>query len=395
MALEERAGMGKTAVRLVIGIGIMVFFSCLFVVDEIPAIRSFTAWGKDIVNGAGLYTEGGQGVEEMAMEFLGGQMYWQGISEEGQEKRILAENDGNMEVAFGEKETIFGDVDMSGDKGQKALAENSVAVSGKAIRHRSEALEKLRETLDTEYLWNHFYIVDSTTSVKKSIFPVKELLERDMRMKQNKGKKQILIYHTHGASEYFADSKNGKIEDSVVGVGDALTKELEKLGYGVIHDRSRYDLIHGSLDRSLAYNEALTGIQKILACNPDVKVVIDLHRDSVGRGKHTYTTINGRKWAIVMFFNGLSRTRSGPISYLENPNLQGNLAFSLQLKCKAMEYYDGFTKPIYLKGYRYNLHLQERSLLIELGNENNTVEEAKNAAAPLADILHKVLSGQG
>ena len=115
----------------------------------------------------------------------------------------------------------------------------------------------------------------------------------------------------------------------------------------------------------------------------------------MGKGKHTYTTINGKKSAIVMFFNGMSRTKSGPIAYLQNPNLKGNLAFSLQLKCKAMEYYDEFTKPIYLKGYRYNLHLKERSLLIELGNENNTVEEAKNAAAPLADILHKVLSGQG
>ena len=62
------------------------------------------------------------------------------------------------------------------------------------------------------------------------------------------------------------------------------------------------------------------------------------------------------------------------------------------MKCTAMEYYDGFTKPIYLKGYRYNLHLEPRSLLIELGNENNTVEEAKNAVAPLADVLDKVLS---
>ena len=123
-----------------------------------------------------------------------------------------------------------------------------------------------------------------------------------------------------------------------------------------------------------------------------IKVLIDLHRDSVGKGKHTYTTIQGKKTAIVMFFNGMSRTKSGAIPYLYNPNLQGNLAFSLQMKCTAMEYYDGFTKPIYLKGYRYNLHLEPRSLLIELGNENNTVEEAKNAAAPLADVLDKVLS---
>ena len=58
-----------------------------------------------------------------------------------------------------------------------------------------------------------------------------------------------------------------------------------------------------------------------------------------------------------------------------------------------MELFDGFTKPIYLKGYRYNLHLKERALLIELGNENNTVEEAMNAAAPLAKVIEDVLKG--
>ena len=94
-----------------------------------------------------------------------------------------------------------------------------------------------------------------------------------------------------------------------------------------------------------------------------------------------------------MFFNGMSRNQSGEIAYLTNPNREANLAFSLQLKCHAMELFDGFTKPIYLKGYRYNLHLKERALLIELGNENNTVEEAMNAAAPLAKVIADVLKG--
>lgn len=179
----------------------------------------------------------------------------------------------------------------------------------------------------------------------------------------------------------------------MIGVGDELTKALEKKGYGVIHDRTKYDLVQGRLDRSLAYNQALASVEKILQKNPSIQVVIDLHRDSVGKGKHTYTTINGKKCAIVMFFNGMSRSKNGPIPYLYNENLTDNLAFSLQLKCLAMERYPGFTKPIYLKGYRYNLHLRKRSLLIELGNENNTVEEAKNAASPLAEVIAGVLAG--
>lgn len=254
-------------------------------------------------------------------------------------------------------------------------------------------VNKLRENKDVGYLWNHFYIIDSTTSVTKDLFDVENMLNRNMTLKQKQGKKQILIYHTHGASEGFCDSRKGQEEDSIVGVGTVLAEELEKNGYSVLHDTTKYDLINGKLDRSKAYNTSLDGIQKSMRENPDIQVTIDLHRDSVGKNKHTYTMIDGKKTAIVMFFNGMSRTKKGSIDYLFNPNLEANLSFSLQLKCHAMETYEGFTKPIYLKGYRYNLHVAERALLVELGNENNTVEEAKNAAAPLAKVIADVLKG--
>ena len=275
-------------------------------------------------------------------------------------------------------------------------SENVAAVpaSGVTSNTGEEAfVKKLWETKDVHYLWDHFYIVDSTTSVKRKLFPVERLLKRDMKLPVQNGKKQILIYHTHGASESFSDSRSGKVADGVIGVGEKLAKELEKKGYGVIHDTTKYDWMDGKIDRSKAYNVSLAGVQKQLEKNPDIQVIIDLHRDSVGKNRHTYTTIDGKRTAIAMFFNGMSRNQSGEIAYLTNPNREANLAFSLQLKCHAMELFDGFTKPIYLKGYRYNLHLKERALLIELGNENNTVEEAMNAAAPLAKVIADVLKG--
>ena len=107
------------------------------------------------------------------------------------------------------------------------------------------------------------------------------------------------------------------------------------------------------------------------------------------------TEIDGRPTARFMFFNGLSRTRkTGNIAYLYNENQDANLAFSFQMQLKAAEYYPGLTRKIYLKGYRYNMHLRPQSLLIELGAQNNTVEEAMNACDPLAHILDMVLSGQ-
>ena len=105
------------------------------------------------------------------------------------------------------------------------------------------------------------------------------------------------------------------------------------------------------------------------------------------------TVVDGKKTAQIMFFNGLSRNASGNISYLQNKNLQGNLSFSLQLKLVCMHRFQNLAKPIYLKGYRYNMHLKERFTLIELGNENNTLQEEINATKPLAMILDCVLQG--
>ena len=93
-----------------------------------------------------------------------------------------------------------------------------------------------------------------------------------------------------------------------------------------------------------------------------------------------------------MFFNGLSRTTSqGNLSYLPNPYIEDNLAFSFQMQLAAAEYYPGFTRRIYLKGYRYNMHLCPKSMLIEVGAQTNSFEEAKNAMEPLAILLAKVL----
>lgn len=384
--------MKKMVIRLLGGICAVFFAVVLLGMKEIPAVDEIRETGWTLLTQSLGGHAGEYGAYPMVLEMLGEKQYFN-PGRESEQELILAENRQNNRSGEGVDGTGSGQMvgDVYGGESAETMAQGGRTT---AVRTSNATVEKLRNTLDTTYLWNKFYIIDSTTSVKKDMFDVKKLLEKDLKLPKKKGKKQILIYHTHGASEHFSDSSD-KIEDSVVGVGTELTKELEKRGYGVYHDMTRYDWINGKLDRSLAYNKALDGIQKIRKENPDIKVIIDLHRDSVGKGKHTYTTIQGKKSAIVMFFNGLSRKKTGPIDYLQNPNLQGNLAFSLQMKCKAMEYYDGFTKPIYLKGYRYNLHLEERSLLIELGNENNTVEEAKNAAAPLADVLDKVLSGHG
>ena len=64
----------------------------------------------------------------------------------------------------------------------------------------------------------------------------------------------------------------------------------------------------------------------------------------------------------------------------------------MQAACN--EYYPGIARRIYLKAYRYNMHLCPKSLLIELGAQNNTEEEARNACELLAHVLDLVFSGK-
>lgn len=254
-----------------------------------------------------------------------------------------------------------------------------------------------REQLtDFNYLLNNFFVVDPTTTALESQINVDTLLGKDMKLEKNPEQPQILIYHTHSQEE-FADSVEGDTSTTVIGVGDYLVQLLqERYGYQVLHITDTFDIVDGQLDRSAAYNYAEPVISQALQEHPTIEVVIDLHRDGVDESKHLVTEVNGKPTAQVMFFNGLSRTnQNGEISYLPNPYIEDNLAFSFQLEYLAKQYYPEYTRCIYLKGYRYNLHLKPRSLLLEVGAQTNTVEEAKNAMEPFADLLYKVLSGSG
>lgn len=241
---------------------------------------------------------------------------------------------------------------------------------------------------DYETLISTFYAVDKYALAGSDLFNVDSLLNMDLTISKEDPSPQILIYHTH-SKEAFADSVPGDSSQSIVGVGDFLTSILtEQYGYGVLHHTAEYDTI-----RDEAYAKSLPEIERILQENPSIQVVIDLHRDSASSGRDMVVDLNGRKTARFMFFNGISRsTKTGSIDYLENPNLMENLAFSFQMQAAAGEYYPGITRKIYIKQYRYNMHLCGKTLLIELGDESNTVEEAKNACYPIAHLLDMVLT---
>lgn len=255
---------------------------------------------------------------------------------------------------------------------------------------KKQASVDLEELDDYRTLVQKHYRIDGTTGSNASQLNVKKLLKKDLTLTADVDGPQILIYHTHSLEGY-RDSESGNLKESVVGVGDYLAELLqERYGFQVLHDRGTYDA-----DRDRAYGVAAPALEKILAEHPTIEVVIDLHRDGVGENTYLLTEVNDTAMAPVMFFNGLSYTnKNGKLASLNNPNLSENLAFSLQMELLASEYYPGFTRGIYLKGLRYNLHYCPKSLLVEVGAQTNTLQEAMNAMPPLADVLNRVLSGE-
>ena len=241
-----------------------------------------------------------------------------------------------------------------------------------------------------DFLRDQFFIEDETVLARADILDGTVLAEKDLTL-SGEGDPLVYIYHTH-SQEGYADSKSGVASMSVIALGDRLTEILtEEYGLSVLHNPYAYDMVEGEEERSRAYNYAKADLEKVLEEHPSIQVIIDLHRDAVPEEMHLVTEIDGKPTAKIMFFNGLSENREGEMESLPNPYREDNLAFSLQMMLNAEAYYPGFMRGIYLKCYRYNLHFRPRSVLVEVGAQNNTFEEAMNAMEPLADIMTRVI----
>lgn len=326
------------------------------------------------------------------------------IEDAATEAAILAENERIIEKKIAEENQAKIEADEKTEAAQQAAAEQErqarEAAAAAQARQEAQAAPTvvnpiaLEQLQDFGYLLNNFFVVDGNTTAEESQINLEELWGKDMKLEKDGSVPQILIYHTHSQEE-FADSVEGDVNTTVIGVGERLAQILrDTYGYQVIHVTDTFDIVDGELDRSKAYDYAAPVIQQVLEENPSIEVVIDLHRDGVDESKHLVTEIDGKPTAQIMFFNGLSRTkRNGEIDYLPNPYIEDNLAFSFQLEYLAKQCYPDFTRCIYLKGYRYNLHVRPRSILLEVGAQTNTVEEAMNAMEPFARVLNSVLCG--
>jgi stage II sporulation protein P len=334
------------------------------------------AESKTVANADETGTDGQSGT--VGENSLIGADVWSGETGLSETNDAMEEKDSN---AAADEMISAGDTETA----EESVLEDSADPVGDSDASNSILMEKLK---DFDYLVQNYYIVDSSTTIRSEDLNAEELLTENLAVDKTADGPQILIYHTH-SQEGYQDSTEGDESTSVMALGETLAQLLtEQYGFRVLHHTGKYDVD----DRDHAYSNAAPAIQQILEENPTIEVVIDLHRDSVPEDNRLVTTVNGKPTAKIMFFNGLCRTTaSGDLTRLQNPYLKDNLAFSLQMQLAAAEKFPDLTRKIYLKGYRYNMHFCPKSLLVEVGAQNNTFEEAENAMEPLAELLAEVL----
>lgn len=202
------------------------------------------------------------------------------------------------------------------------------------------------------------------------------------------GSPEVLIYHTH-STESYADGDtyeaghvflNESDEKNMVAVGDEFAAVLEAHGIGVIHDTFH----HISAGYNQAYASSRDGVIGVLSKYSTVKLVIDIHRDSVssdGSERKPLVHINGEPTAQVMLVVGSN-----------HKSWQKNLSAALKMQKAMNEMSLTLARPIYFSKGEYNQSLFEGALLLEVGAAGNTLEEAKRAARLAAEAFCKAYS---
>ena len=173
----------------------------------------------------------------------------------------------------------------------------------------------------------------------------------------------------------------------MISIGDRVAEILESGGVHVIHDRS----FHDYPSYNSAYNNARAAVQTYLAENPELCLVLDLHRDaredSSGNQKGETVEIGGKTVAKLMLVMGSDK---GSLSY---PNWQTNLALAVKLQAQLEADWPGLCRPVKLSASRYNQDLSTGALLVEVGAAGNTHAEAMGAAELLAQGILTLANG--
>lgn len=225
--------------------------------------------------------------------------------------------------------------------------------------------------------------------------PLEALLKAPLVWDLRGEKPCVLIVHTHATESYkntgqYTESdpyRTTEEDHNMLSVGDHLSEILTAQGISVIHDRT----LHDYPTYRTAYTKARETIQKHLEKNPNICLVLDIHRDAVEDGKGNqvaFTATDGnKKTAKIELIVG---TDAGGQSH---PDWQKNAALAVKLQTVLEGEFSGICRPLVFRSSRYNQDLTSGSLIVEVGAAGNTMQEALHSVEVLAKAIVKLAKG--
>lgn len=213
---------------------------------------------------------------------------------------------------------------------------------------------------------------------------INEMLSAPLNLDMHSGGPKVLILHTHATeaysaentAEYDSDKSDRSLSEAenVIKIGNSVEEELKKFGIEVLHDKTLHDYpnFNGS------YAASLKTAEKYKNQYPSIEIILDIHRDAFisddGSKAKFVTEISGKQAAQLMLVVG---TDAGG---LEHKNWRENMKLALKLQKHISDEYPNLMRGVNLRRERFNGHVTNGSLIIEVGASGNTLSEAEYGA---------------
>lgn len=194
---------------------------------------------------------------------------------------------------------------------------------------------------------------------------------------------RVYIYNTHQGEKYSDKNlQDNNITPNVMMASYLLEESLNKLNIGTLAEEG--NIIEFMNLNNWGYNDSYKAsrffIIDALNKNKDLDLIIDLHRDALSKDASTIT-INNKKYAKIMFVVGLEHT-----------NYKKNQTLSNKLNSIINDKYPGLSRGVLDKEGEnsngiYNQDLSHNMVLLEIGGQENTVEEVVNTIEAMSQVI--------
>lgn len=240
-----------------------------------------------------------------------------------------------------------------------------------SIRKNGNYIERMGLTIDNK----------TTYSIN-----TEKLYKENLMLNIKNKKPTVLIVHTHGSESYNPTDRNQDISKNVVAVGAEMERIFKENGIEVI----RSEKMHDVPKFNNSYKNSLATVDKILAQNPSVSAVLDIHRDAMiterGEIYKVVAEYKGEKISQVMFVVG---TNQGG---LKHDGWRENLKFALRCQKRLNEIAPNVARPVNLRQERFNQHTTSASVIVEIGTNGNTLSESLASGRITAQAISDVLN---